>query len=173
MASIDLEVRGLRELIDKLEGFPSWNREAARDALSTVGREMERTARSLVPVRRGDLRESIFSRVTGMVLHFGAAKRYARYVEEGTRPHEIRPVRARALRFVVTPRSQAITRRGRMVTVFRYRGRFTRRGPRAVFARRVWHPGTWARPFIGPAVTIGLDRAPELIREKLRRWWNR
>lgn len=84
--------------------------------MAATGREMERQARIYVPVRRGLLRGSIYSRVVGEVLHFGAAKSYAGYVERGTR-------------FM------------------------------------------WARPFLGPAVEIGLRLFPELIREKLRRWW--
>jgi len=116
--SLDIEVRGLRELLEKIEGFPEWERQARRDALRTVGEEMERFARIFVPVRTGRLRRSIYSRVVGEVLHFGAAMRYARYVEEGTR---------------------------RM----------------------------WARPFLGPAKEMALDMFPDLIREKLRRWWGR
>lgn len=47
---------------------------------------------------------------------------YALYVHEGTRPHLIRPKRAKALRFEV--------------------------GGRVVFAKLVRHPGTKARPFL-------------------------
>jgi len=142
-----VEVSGLRELLRKLEGFPEWMREARRDALAAAGREMERTAAQLVLVRTGALKQSIYSQVVGEVLHFGAAKGYARYVEYGTRPHEILPVRAKALRFQVRDR--------------------------IVFARRVRHPGTWGRPFIGPAVEMTKEILPELMREKLRGWFRK
>lgn len=51
---------------------------------------------------------------------------YAPYVNDGTRPHVIRPKRARALRFVV--------------------------GGQVVFARVVQHPGTKANPFLTRAL---------------------
>lgn len=51
---------------------------------------------------------------------------YAEYVNDGTRPHIIRPRRAQALRFVV--------------------------GGQIVFARVVRHPGTRANPFLDRAL---------------------
>jgi hypothetical protein len=49
---------------------------------------------------------------------------YHRHLDAGTRPHEIRPVRARMLRFVASDGA-------------------------IVFARRVWHPGTKGDGFAG------------------------
>jgi HK97 gp10 family phage protein len=173
VAQIDVEVSGLRELLQKLEGFPEWMREARRDALVAAGREMERTAAQLVPVRTGALKQSIYSRVVGEVLHFGAAKGYAGYVEYGTRPHEILPVRAKVLRFEVRGRAEAVVRRGRRITIYRGRGGRIAREVNVVFARRVMHPGTWGRPFIGPAVEMTKAVLPELMREKLRGWFRK
>lgn len=56
----------------------------------------------------------------------GSDLEYARFVNDGTAPHQIRPTRARALRFRV--------------------------GGRIVFARVVNHPGTRARPFLDRAL---------------------
>lgn len=51
---------------------------------------------------------------------------YAEWVHDGTRPHTIRPRRAKALRFVV--------------------------GGRVVYAKVVQHPGTRPRPFLDRAL---------------------
>jgi HK97 gp10 family phage protein len=84
-------------------------------------------ARERAPVRTGKLRESI-SLIKVNDLHYvvGSPLEYAVYVERGTRPHIIRPKRARALRFVV--------------------------GGETVFARLVRHPGTKPHPFFTHAL---------------------
>jgi hypothetical protein len=74
------------------------------------------------PVRTGRLRTSIEKKVERTKAFIGPIAPYAPYVESGTRPHEIRPVRARALRFVI--------------------------GTEVVFAMRVQHPGTRPQPFV-------------------------
>lgn len=63
---------------------------------------------------------------------FGTTKAYAACVEGGTVAHEIRPRRRKALAW--------------------------EQGGEAVFARRVTHPGTAPRPFMGPA-TIKAEAA--------------
>ena len=94
--------------------------------------------RSITPVKFGELRNSLFSRQTTMYrMEIGSRSRYAIFVEKGTRPHMIYPVRARALRFVVDGK--------------------------VVFARKVRHPGTRAQPFVKPTV----DRFVVFIREQI------
>lgn len=92
---------------------------------------MVNRARVLAPVDTGRLRASIraeppriFS-LRGSVT-VGSDLEYAGYVNDGTRPHVIRPRRARALRFRV--------------------------GGRVVYARLVNHPGTRAKPFLDRAL---------------------
>lgn len=88
-------------------------------------------AKVLAPVDTGRLRASI--RVERRSF-FGLRQRwtvgsdvdYAPMVNDGTRPHIIRPKRAKALRFNV--------------------------GGKVVFARVVHHPGTRARPFLDRAL---------------------
>ena len=84
-------------------------------------------ARERAPVRTGKLRESI-SLVKVNDLHYvvGSPLDYAVFVERGTRPHIIKPKRARALRFEV--------------------------GGEVVFARLVRHPGTKPNPFFARAL---------------------
>lgn len=84
-----------------------------------------------MPVDTGRLRASIRieSRRTltlRSVYTIGSDVEYAKYVNDGTRPHIIRPRRARALRFRV--------------------------GGRIVYAAVVHHPGTRARPFLDDAL---------------------
>lgn len=94
-------------------------------------------ARSRVNVRSGELRDSIGhtpARAVGTQARtevFARAK-HAIYVELGSRPHEIRPRRAKALRFTI--------------------------GTRVVFAKRVWHPGTAPTRFLSGAVNEELSR---------------
>lgn len=61
------------------------------------------------------------------------------YVEKGTRPHVISPVRAKVLRFQSGYRPAT--------TPGRLRSRTARHSGDLVFARRVQHPGTEARNF--------------------------
>lgn len=92
---------------------------------------MVNRARVLAPVRTGRLRSSIraepprFFSLRGVV-SVGSDLEYAGFVNDGTRPHTIRPRRAKALRFVV--------------------------GGQVVYARVVHHPGTRARPFLDRAL---------------------
>lgn len=101
----------------------------------------------------GDLERSIVGRVTGSspTDHRGEIKataKYASYVEEGTKAHEIRPRKARMLRF--------------------------ESGGAAVFARLVRHPGTSSSPFMGLAylrcervmireIEVGIAQAQRII----------
>lgn len=107
------------------------SREVQRHGRRVAARWQRRTAtqaRQDAPVRTGHLGRSVGEgdvktvgpfTVTGSV---HARADYALYVHEGTRPHVIRPRRAKALRFEV--------------------------GGRVVFAKMVRHPGVRARPFL-------------------------
>lgn len=77
------------------------------------------------PRRTGKLAQSITKTVRGYEAIVEATAPYAVYVERGTRPHVIRPVRAKALRFEVDGET--------------------------VYAKIVHHPGTLANPFMARA----------------------
>lgn len=88
-------------------------------------------AKVLAPVDTGRLRASIrveSRSILGLRSRYtiGSDVEYAAYVNDGTRPHIIRPRHAQALRFVI--------------------------GGRVVFAKVVHHPGTRARPFLDRAL---------------------
>lgn len=104
---------------------------ASRAELREASRQVVNRAKVLVPVRTGRLRSSIraepprFFSLRGVV-SVGSDLEYAGFVNDGTRPHVIRPRRAKALRFTV--------------------------GGRTVYATVVNHPGTRARPFLDRAL---------------------
>ncbi|MEW2127109.1 HK97 gp10 family phage protein [Streptomyces sp. NPDC007259] len=106
-------------------------RGASRNELDDAARQVLNRAKVLAPVDTGRLRASIRieSRRTltlRSVYTIGSDVHYAPYVNDGTRPHVIRPKRAKALRFNV--------------------------GGRTVFAAVVNHPGTRANPFLDRAL---------------------
>jgi hypothetical protein len=103
--------------------------QALDDALTVTTRSAGAT--SLYHDRTGLLRHSTVAKLDRAKLRGSVsnAVKYARYVEEGTRPHVIRPRRAKMLRFTV--------------------------GGRVVFSHGVHHPGTSPRPFMRVAGEAG------------------
>lgn len=91
-----------------------------------------RLYRSIVVVQRSRFRVSVEARAP-----------YAKWVEEGTQPHVIEPVRRKALRFFVN---------GSLV-----------------FARRVNHPGSRPRYFMRDARTFVEGRARGIVTPHLNR----
>jgi HK97 gp10 family phage protein len=69
----------------KLVAFPGRLEGEIERELDPVGADMEDHARSLVRVRTGFLRSTIYHKATGLVLDFGATADYASYNEFGTR----------------------------------------------------------------------------------------
>lgn len=103
----------------------------SRKALRLRAPQVLNRAKILAPVDTGRLRSSgsvhyssLFSFRPKATIVFSVD--YARYVNDGTRPHVIRPKNAKVLRFVV--------------------------GGQVVFARVVHHPGTRANPFLDRAL---------------------
>lgn len=87
---------------------------------------------------RKTIKGQIQSTAGGLVVSFASQAPYTRYVIEGTAPHVIRPVNAKALRFEV--------------------------GGQVVYAKQVNHPGTKPNPFnvraydrSKPAINAALD----------------
>lgn len=103
----------------------SWSGPIGRD-LNRRLRTVEFRARASAGIRTGNLRRSMTTdrkRVkNGLEGRVGSPVKYAKWHHEGTRPHLIRPRRAKALRFMV--------------------------GGQIVFASRVRHPGTRPNPYL-------------------------
>lgn len=85
-----------------------------------MANEWERELKSTNPVDTGNMRDQTtvrdFPQANGVLVEANVDTDYAEYVSEGTRPHVIKPRRAKALRFTV--------------------------GGRVVYATKVDHPGT-------------------------------
>ena len=92
-----------------------------------------------VPVDTGKLKQSIQIRVTGDKVIIGPDTEYAEYVEFGTKPHEIRAKKGKALAF--------------------------RMGGQTVIVKSVKHPGTRAQPFVRPAFEAWVDTLGGLVAE--------
>lgn len=104
---------------------------ASRTELREAGRQVVNRARVLVPVDTGRLRASIRAdppRIFSLrgSLTVGSDLEYAAAVNDGSRPHVIRPRRAQVLRFRV--------------------------GGQVVFAKVVNHPGTRGTHFLDKAL---------------------
>jgi len=151
MASAKLA--GASQLDARLRALQSTRGLTHRLGLGTV-----REAKLLVPRRTGNLGRSIHiqSESDTQVVVVASAE-YAGFVERGTRPHIIRPVRARALAFAASPAGRRLSGR-------------VRRGAAVVFAMLVHHPGTKPEPFLRPGAqkaASGSNLAAVVIEE-----WN-
>lgn len=127
-----------------------------RPLLQKLQIESVANAKRLVPRKTGNLGRSIHpGSVTDRDAFVWASAAYAAYVETGTRPHVIVPRTAQALRF--PSQGSSVTLSGRL----RSGG-----GGSYVFARRVNHPGTKARPFLLPGAQKAVkDNGVDIIIE--------
>lgn len=136
MATVRLDRGAIRRAI----------RGASMSELRRVGPAVVNRAKVLAPVRTGRLRAAIgparYSRTWTLrpQVTIDVNVDYAGFVNDGTRPHIIRPKNKRALRFVVDGR--------------------------VVFATVVHHPGTRAKPFMDRAVAEVTAGRGYTIRER-------
>lgn len=131
-------VMGADDLVRRFEALRTGK--ANRLVLGQFGLLAVQRAMALVPRRTGNLArtirvESIDERAQTVRIVAGGTARvgYAADVELGTRPHDIVPVRRKALAWGGERRLSGSLRSGSAPTMF---------------ARRVRHPGTQARPFL-------------------------
>ena len=115
MIDIKVEVSGLDIKAFRLE-------KPIEELVKKTADFAEKTMKEKAPKRTGRLRGSIRKKVGRLEAEIGPSAPYAIYIEYGTRPHIIRPVRARALRFEVDGE--------------------------VVFTRLIRHPGTKPQRFI-------------------------
>jgi len=82
---MQLHVEGAQELAGQMRTLDHAMYNRVQRRLYEIGVKMRNMARQLAPVRTGRLRDSIFSRVQGWELKFGAKAPYAEFLEFGTR----------------------------------------------------------------------------------------
>lgn len=143
-------IKGLPQLRARLEAIRP-NSQMMRSLAVAAVAEQKR----LVPRKTGYLGRSIgIGRVTSTSAETVARAAYAAAVELGTKPHDIRPRRAKALRF-------APGGSGRL-------SGSPRTGGAVVFARKVRHPGTRAQPYMVPGAEKAIESfGAEVI---IKRW---
>lgn len=131
----------------KIEALPDGLRRKLRRLVSDkLADYAYKTMKEKAPKRTGKLRKSIRKVRRGFEAYVFPTAPYAVFVEFGTRPHIIRPVRAQALRFE--------TRTGEVV-----------------FTRLVRHPGTKPKRFIRETVEEVVRRVPAFWREVWNERW--
>lgn len=103
-----------------------------------------REQKIMVPRKTGNLGRSIvLGAVTPTRAETKATASYAAFVERGTKPHVITPKVKKVLAFPAAGSSRL--------------SGSTRKGGRVIFAKRVQHPGTRARPFMVPGAKKALE----------------
>lgn len=166
-------VKGLSDLQKFLDQLPpKIERNVLRGALRAGARVIMAEAKRLVPVRMGDLRDSLRvttrargGKVTATVNAGGKTKRgadvfYAHMVEFGTRQH-----------FIALPEeAMPMGRKGRRISIRTINRRAIKIGNQFI-SGAVHHPGARPRPFMRPALDnmaqAAVLTAAQYMRERL------
>ncbi len=111
-----------------------------------------------VPWRTGNLTQSFRFRTAPLEARWYPTANYAHFVELGTKPHVIRPVKARALAW-----GQGGSRG--YVTAASGRQYYRSSGGSTVFAMRVNHPGTKPKPFMKKIVDKSASEIGRLFQQ--------
>ena len=128
-------LRAIEEAVGFLKGVLAFPASLLASATSLAKQEVA----ARLPRRTGELARSLGYEQHGSTSIVGLRAKHARYLEFGTRPHEIEPRRARALAFWL---------RGRLI-----------------FARRVLHPGIRPIGFMREAHKALLSSLGHIARE--------
>lgn len=89
MISIKIEARGVKDALNDLEKIKKGIKNALTRGLEKAMKKVEAKAEDLVPVKTGKTRRSILSYREGLRAVVGSDWMVAKFLEEGTRPHEI------------------------------------------------------------------------------------
>lgn len=151
---IYFDYRGGRELAARLKNVDSRIKISVNDGLRAIGRTIVPNKgigplANETPKRTGKLARSTFFQILGGInnqwlqvmqpARTEEGEFYGHFVREGTRPHEIRPRKARVLRF-------------------EYQGE-------VVFAMKVNHPGTWPNPYHKRALALLRPAIQRIVRD--------
>lgn len=126
----------------KMGNLQSGLRRLPREILEQGSAVIENDLQRNVPVRTGRLRDSITREVYDDRAIIRTNSGYGRFVNNGTRPHDIFPRFGRFLRFEINGR--------------------------VIYAKRVRHPGFTGRRFVETTLSESVPKIMELI----RRFWD-
>ena len=153
MTTLKVEVEGFEQISSRLGRSRTLVLGALNRTLRRAGAHFVPALKSRTPVRTGKLRASTRFQLKGtdesmrvevrQGARSAAGVMYRPFVTGGTRPHEIRPVNAKALRFNI--------------------------GGRTVFAKRVNHPGTKPNPYHEDTLREELPEITRIAREEAER----
>lgn len=141
---------------------------ALKVAWKPIGRKWGRASinagRPMVPERTGRLRKSMRILSNTQTKTRVGAYYTAYFVDKGPRPHDIRPKRAKLLRFTVGKHSGKVKVGGHTFT-----DRSRKSKGNTIFTRAVHHRGYRARPFRRRMAEEGLRKTP-LAQEIIDAW---
>lgn len=137
--SVTIDTSDYDSKMDKLQsGLSRLPREILEQGSATIENDLKRN----VPVRTGKLRDSIVREVYDTSASIRTSSGYGRFVNDGTRPHDIFPKFGRFLRFEINGR--------------------------VIYAKRVHHPGFAGRHFVELTLSDSMPKIMELI----KRFWS-
>jgi len=142
MVIIRVDVRNAEAVKDALETIKRRMREAILKGLKESAEIVRDEAKILVPIRTGKTRQSIESWVSRkkMIGYVGSSWYIARFLEDGTKAHEIRIKSKKVL-------SDGST----------------------IYGKTVSHPGTRPRPYLRPAVEKKFDVVRTIVWKEIDR----
>ena len=97
MPEFKITIPRLDELRRKFKQFPDWVAAGLSTAIKLSAGEITREVRKETPVKTGQLKRSVLPTFSHLRAVIEPRAKHAIFVHEGTRPHEIRPVRKKAL----------------------------------------------------------------------------
>ena len=155
-----------------LQGYESLRRRIAAISGPVLGRDIMKTLamatvmeakRLEAPHRKtGNLGRTIHeAEITDTTARVAASANYARFLEEGTRAHEITPNAKKALRWAASAGGRRLTGTPTKAA---------QAGGGVVFATKVHHPGTKAYPFMKPGAEKAIESAG--LTDRIVARWN-
>lgn len=132
MITISIHQEGL----DIIEISGKFEEKIAQKFIEALADYAEQAMREAAPYRTGRLTNSIQKHTGSLEAKVGPTAEYAPFLEFGTKPHEIKPILSRALKFEANGK--------------------------IVFAARVRHPGVKPHPFIQAAAQETIEAAPAI-----------
>lgn len=144
MKTFEMTIKGGKELARAAKQYPRISRPIIQKAMVAVPALLAKHTlkHNPVPYKTGALLQSFRQRTTATTAVWFPTVKYARMVEEGTRPHRIYPRNAQALRWPSGGSG------GRYVTSASGRRRFQSGNLTFSFAKYVNHTGTRPQPFM-------------------------